>query len=140
MFAYRYNPDNHIYEGTQECQRDPMASIRLGKDVYLLPGDCTYTEPPEPKEGFNIVWNGEGWEYQEIPPKEDEPKPYEPTLEDKINMLDNQYQYEKKELMGYYIEFMLAGDTESMEEIKAELVTVAEQYDADLAALKGGEE
>lgn len=37
MIAYRYNPDTKIYEGTQPCQRDPVASERAGKDVYLLP-------------------------------------------------------------------------------------------------------
>lgn len=49
MIAYRYNPDTKIYEGTQPCQRDPVASERAGKDVYLLPGNCTYVEPPEAK-------------------------------------------------------------------------------------------
>lgn len=144
MIAYRYDPEQgNKYAGEQTCQRDPVASERAGKDVYLLPGNCTYIAPPEKKEGFDIVWNdkNESWGYQEH--KDDTPKklkPYVPTLEDKINALDNQYQYEKQTLMGYYVEFMLAGDTDSMEEIKAELVTLAEQYDADLAALKGGEE
>lgn len=143
MFAYRYNGDTKIYEDTQECQRDPIASMRAGKDIFLLPGNCTYTEPPEPKEGFDIVWNDdeESWGYQEH--KDDtpkEPEPYVSTLEDKINQLDNQYQYEKQTLMGYYMEFMLAGDTAGMAEIKEELADLAEQYDADLAELKGEDE
>lgn len=145
MIAYRYNPGTMVYDGEQECQRDPVVSARMGKDVWLLPMDCTYTPPPENKEGHNIMWNGEAWEYQEIPVEPEpepkpEPEPYVPTLEDQIRQLDGQYKYEKHELMGYYMEFMLDGDTGSMDEIKAELITLAERYDADLAALKGGEE
>lgn len=77
MIAYRYNPDTKIYDGTQPCQRDPVASERAGKDIFLLPGDCTYTEPPEVKENYNIKWNGEAWEYEEIP-IESEPEPPKP--------------------------------------------------------------
>lgn len=139
MFAYRYNPDTKIYEVTQECQRDPIASEKAGEDIYLLPGDCTYTEPPEAKEGCNIVWNGEAWEYQEIP-VEPEQEPYVPTLQDKINQLDGQYQRDKQELMRYYTEFMIAEDKEGMAEIKAELNGLDEQYDAALAELKAEKE
>lgn len=138
MIAYRYNPDTKIYEGTQPCQRDPVASARVGRDVFLLPGDCTYTVPPEAKEGYNIVWDGEAWEYKEIP-VESESEPYVPTLADKVNQLDGQYQIDKQELMRYYLEFAIAGDSEGMDEIKAELEALAEQYDVDIAALKGGE-
>lgn len=138
MIAYRYNPDTKIYEGTQPCQRDPVASAKAGKDVYLLPGDCTYIVPPEAKEGYNIVWTGEEWEYQEIPVEpEPEPVPYVPTLEDKISQLDGQYQSDKEELMKYYLEFAITGDKEGMYEIKAELNSLAEQYDSALAELKG---
>lgn len=79
MIAYRYNPDTKIYEGTQPCQRDPVASERAGKDVYLLPGNCTYVEPPEAKEGYEIKWTGEAWEYEEIPvePEPETPQPPE---------------------------------------------------------------
>lgn len=143
MIAYRYNPDTKIYEGTQPCQRDPVASEREGKDVYLLPGDCTYAEPLSAKEGFDVVFDTteQHWKYVEAKKDEmPEQEPYVPTLADKINQLDGQYQSDKEELMRYYLEFAIAGDKEGMYEIKAELVTLAEQYDADLAALKGGED
>ena len=140
MIAYRYD-DKFMYVGVQPCQRDPIASAKAGKEIYLLPAQCTYEAPPEPKEGFNIVWGGEAWEYAEIPvkPEPETPEPHVPTTEEKIAQLDSQYEQDKKTLQGYYVEFMIAGNTAGMEAIKQDLADLAGQYDADLAVLKGGE-
>lgn len=140
MIAYRYD-DKFMYVGVQMCQRDPIASAKAGKEIYLLPAQCTHTAPPEPKEGFNIVWGGEAWEYAEIPaaPEPETPEPHVPTTEEKIAELDSQYQSDKQTLQGYYMEFMIAGNVAGMESIKQELADLAGQYDVDLAELKGGE-
>lgn len=144
MIAYRYDTEqNNKYAGEQPCQRDPIASLKAGKDVFLLPGDCTYEKPLTAKEGFDIVFDiaKKAWEYVETEKeKEEEPTEQEPTLEDKVNQLDSQYWQDKNTLQGYYMDFMIAGDTEGMESIRAELAALAEQYDSDLEALKGGEE
>ena len=141
MIAYRYD-NNFMYVGVQMCQRDPIASAKAGKEIYLLPAQCTHAVPPEPKDGYNIVWSGEAWEYQEIPaePEPETPEPHVPTTEDKMNQLDSQYERDKKTLQSYYLDFMIAGDTEGMESIKGELTALATQYDSDIEALKGGEE
>lgn len=140
MIAYRYD-DKFMYVGVQMCQRDPIASAKAGKEIYLLPAQCTHTVPPEPKNGYNIVWGGEAWEYQEIPaePEPETPEPHVPTTEEKIAQLDSQYEQDKKTLQGYYLDFMIAGDTEGMESIKQELADLAGQYDVNLAELKSGE-
>ena len=138
MIAYRYD-DKFMYVGVQMCQRDPIASAKAGKEIFLLPAQCTYTAPPEPKEGYNIVWGGEAWEYQEIPKEPETPEPPVPTTDEKIAQLDGQYQSDKQTLQGYYMEFMIAGNVAGMEAIKQELTDLAAQYDADLAVLKGGE-
>lgn len=65
--------------------------------------------------------------------------PYVPSKEEQIATLDRQYEADKKTLQGYYLEFSIAGNTAGMEVIKQELADLAEQYDADLAELKGGE-
>lgn len=137
MIAYRYDDKNN-YAGVQTCQRDPIASAKAGKDIYLLPGNCTYIEPAPAKEGYNIKGNGEAWEYVEIP-KEPEPEPHVPTIEEKIAQLDSQYQSDKQILQEYYLTFFIIGDTEGMAEIKQELADLAVQYDASLSALKGEE-
>ena len=142
MRAYRFNPDTLIFEGEQERQIDPVASSKAGKNIYLMPANCTEAEPPAGKDGFDIVLVEGKWDYKEQEKKEEpsQPEPYEPTTEDKINQLDSQYEQDKKTLQGYYLDFMIAGDTEGMESIKGELTALATQYDTDIEALKGGEE
>lgn len=142
MKAYRFNHDTLIYEGEQERQIDPVASRKAGKPIYLMPANCTDVEPPVNKDGFDIVFADGKWSYKEQEKKEEpsQPKPYEPTTEDKIAVLDSQYEQDKKTLQGYYFDFMIAGDTDGMESIKEELTALATQYDTDIEALKGGEE
>ena len=142
MIAYRYDTEQkNKYAGEQPCQIDPIASLKSGRDVFLLPGDCTYEKPLTAKESFDIVFDiaRNEWEYVEVE-KEEEPAEQEPTLEDKVNQLDSQYWQNKNTLQGYYMGFMIAGDIEGMESIKRELTALATQYDTDIEALKGGEE
>lgn len=81
--VYAYHSENKKYMGVVECQLDPLETIVQGKDIYLIPADTTEIEPLEPKDGYDIVFNGAGWEYKEIP-KEPEPEPLpEPTIEEK---------------------------------------------------------
>lgn len=142
MIAYRYDTEQkNKYAGEQPCQIDPIASLKSERDVFLLPGDCTYEKPLTAKEGFDIVFDiaRNAWGYVEVE-KEEEPAEQEPTLENKVNQLDSQYWQNKNTLQGYYVGFMIAGDIEGMESIKRELTALATQYDTDVEALKGGEE
>lgn len=80
--CYRYDQEKKEYIGSEEMFKDPLGSELQKKDIWLLPADCTLIEPPEAKEGFLIVWNGEAWEYKE---QEKEPEHYippEPTDEE----------------------------------------------------------
>ena len=140
MKAYRYDYETSLYVGTQERQLDPVETANTGQEVYLMPANCTTIEPLEEKEGFNIKWNGTEWEYVEIP-KEEEPttEPQELTTEQKIASLDVQYSTDKATLQSYYVAYMIAGDEDGMADIKAELEALAEEYDTNLAELKGEE-
>ena len=75
---------------------------------------------------------GEYYEIVEI-------KPYTPTKEEQAAQLDLEYEKSKQQLMQYYCEFSIADNAEGMEAIKAELEALNQQYDNDLAELKGGE-
>ena len=88
--CYRYN-ENKEYIGSEEMFKDPLESELQKKDIWLLPADCTLIEPPEAKEGFNIVWNGEAWEYKELGK---EPEPHVPTedeLKVQVRSVRNRY-------------------------------------------------
>ena len=85
MLAYRYKDDG-IYEGESTCQKDPLESKLKGEDVWLLPGNCTWTMPPEEKEGFDRKFDKETGEWSYIEKKKDpEPEPYVPTEKDLLN-------------------------------------------------------
>ena len=118
MFAYRYD-ENNYYAGQQECQLDPIATKREGHPVYLLPADCTWEEPLEEKDGYKIKWNGEVWEYEEIPvPPEPEPPTLEEVKEQKINELKSIRDFKEMEPV-LYAEHKFDFDSKSYERITA---------------------
>lgn len=86
MKAYKYDSESKKYIGEVNCQLDPLETKIKGEPVYLLPANATYEIPLEPKDGFNVIWNGSAWEYQEIPQPEPEP---EPTPEEQRQMRIN---------------------------------------------------
>ena len=59
---------------------------------WNIPANCTELKPPEEKEGFNVVWNGTGWEYVEIPQEPIEPEPTAEELQEQARQaLDTEY-------------------------------------------------
>ena len=140
MIAYRYD-SNGLYIGAIPCQLDPRATKEAGEEVYLLPANSTLAEPLKEKEGYNVIWNGEAWEYVEIPKPPEPPAPTpEEITEQKLAELDNQYNTDKAILMSQYTEAMVDDDSDLMATIRAELVALREQYDKDYEEIVGGEE
>ena len=62
---------------------------------------------------------------------------YVPTVEEKLAALDSQYAADKKVLANYYLDAALAGDTDTQNALRDEMMALNEQYDADVKALKG---
>lgn len=75
MKAYQYDSETKKYIGEIERQIDPLESLAQGKGIWLMPANSTDIVPPEAKDGYDIVFNGTGWEYKEI----EKPEPYVPT-------------------------------------------------------------
>ena len=93
MKAYQYDSVTKKYLWEVDRQIDPLESQAQGKDVWLMPADSTDVVPPEPKDGYDVVFNGTGWEYKEIP-KEPEPEPQpEPTVEEKNEQIRQRRAY-----------------------------------------------
>ena len=99
MKAYKYNFENKKYEGEVTCQIDPLESEKAGKKIYLLPADCTYEVPPEEKDGFDIVWNGDAWEYKELKKEPEHNVPTEDELKAQVRSVRNQYLKQTDEFM-----------------------------------------
>lgn len=75
-------------------------------------------------------------EWQELHPA---PLPPEPTKEEKMAQLLAQYEADKAEILKYYSDAMIHGDSDLMEELKDEMTELDEQYATDYEALKGEE-
>lgn len=84
MQAYRFD-ENGYYKEIVNCQLDPLASAAAGKNIYLLPGNSTYSEPLPEKEGFRVKWNGSKWFWEQIP--QPEPPTPEQIKQNRINEL-----------------------------------------------------
>ena len=105
--CYRYN-ENKEYVGSEEMFKDPLESEMQGEDIWLLPANCTVIEPPEAKEGFLIVWNGEAWEYKEL---KKEPEPHVPTddeLKAQVRSVRNGYLEQTDKFM--LVDFPISDD------------------------------
>lgn len=81
LIAYKYDPKTKIYRGKVICQIDPLETKKNGRITYIIPGNSTDKIPPEPKDGFDIVWDDGAWVLCERPV---EPEPPEPTEYEKV--------------------------------------------------------
>ena len=62
-----------------------------------------------------------------------------PSTDEKIVALDAQYNADKSNLLNAYQMALVYGDTDRMEQIKADLVALDDKYDADYEAIVGEE-
>ena len=61
MQAYMYSPTTHEFIEPVPCFPDPVRSRKEGSEVYLLPANATFTEPPAKRTGYIAVWSGSEW-------------------------------------------------------------------------------
>lgn len=96
--VYIYADKGNEYVG--DLTLDDSDKSPSGK--WNIPGFCTEAEPPEQKEGFDIMWNGSGWAYKEIPKEPSEP---EPTLDElkvtKVNQMKAERNAREQEPIEY---------------------------------------
>lgn len=88
MLVYRYDEDTKEYLGSEEAFLDPLETERKGREIYLLPANCTFDAPPDDREGFYLKRVGETWEYTVIPTPEEDPKEQEITEARRLSMVE----------------------------------------------------
>lgn len=107
---------------------------------WNIPANCTETKPPVAKEDFNVVWNGTGWEYVEIP---QEPVKPEPTEEEKLLNKINEIMAANNEQIANIKDAMLVAvltdDTKLQAELKQEYATVIEDTNNKLQEVKAND-
>ena len=126
MKAYNYDHNTKKFKGEINCQIDPLESKIAGKTIYLLPGDSTYIEPLVNKDGYDIVFTGDGWEYKEQP-KPVKPEPYVPTEREKLEQELWEYQ-DKLDKMDY-IGTKIATKRGTIEEYADKIALMSEYAD-----------
>lgn len=76
--------DDGKYTGTKTLDYTDRSPI---SGAWQIPAGCTEALPLENKDGFDIIWNGASWEYQEKTAEPEEPEPpTEPTEDEKLQM------------------------------------------------------
>lgn len=65
--VYAYNADGKLIgeKTLDHTDRSPISGR------WQIPAQCTEIEPPVTKDGYDIIWTGDSWEYQEIPQEND---------------------------------------------------------------------
>lgn len=61
-----------------------------------------------------------------------------PSKDEKLAVLDSQYDADKAELTRYFAEAMLAGDDDLMAELREEMAGIDEAYEAERQAILNG--
>ena len=79
---YEYDHETKELIGALTQYIDPLETIKAGKDIYIKVSNATDKIPPKQKEGFKIVYNGEEWEYIELPKPPEPEEPPKPTREE----------------------------------------------------------
>ncbi len=128
MKAYQYDKDGY-YSKEVECQLDPRASFKAGKEVYLQPISSTFLEPPTPPSGFRTKFNGNEWIFEAIP--EPEPTPEE-VAEDEI------WELKGKLAASDYAIIKIAEGAATREEY-ADLITQRAEWRARINELEAAE-
>lgn len=64
MKIYNYNPITFEYTGSQNADLDPQETKEQGKNVYLLPANATFLQPPASEPMKARVFKEGSWSYE----------------------------------------------------------------------------
>lgn len=88
---WQYDASGKLNGGERVTAIDPVATEKAGeKRFFPVPVNGTTVQPPDGREGYNIIWTGSAWEYQEKP-KDPEP----PTEEERWASLTSEQKAEE---------------------------------------------
>lgn len=64
MKIYNYNPITYEYTGSQNADLDPQETKEQSKNVYLLPANATFLQPPASEPMKARVFKEGSWSYE----------------------------------------------------------------------------
>lgn len=65
MKIYRFDAESREFLYAEESALDPLESVAQGREVWLLPVNSTFMQPPADKAGYVPLWLGDSWELVE---------------------------------------------------------------------------
>lgn len=126
--VYTYD-DNGKYTGIKTLDYTDRSPI---SGAWQIPAGCTEITPPEDKDGFDIIWNGTSWEYQEKTAEPEDPEPpTEPTADEKLQMEANSTRVNLQTMAINAMMMTLAGD--DLKDAKSEYQTSLMSISDDVA-------
>ncbi|MGM9571242.1 MAG: hypothetical protein ACI3ZR_03395 [bacterium] len=123
MLVYRYNPETNVFINSEPALLDPLETEKVGTNIYLLPANCTFTEPPKTDEGEQAVWNGSEWMIEKIPKEQQESEI--PAESDEPIIMDTE---------------LIDQETIEMAETVIDLYSQIEALESRITVLEGGVE
>lgn len=133
--VYTYDDDGK-YTGTKTLDYTDRSPI---SGAWQIPAGCTEMEPPNDKDGFDIIWNGTSWMYQEKEAEPEEPAPTEPTAAERkaqaADKITEKYAPQRQELKDSLVIAMLTEDVSLQAEIKEEYAAVVAAEYKEMEAL-----
>ena len=123
--VYTYGDDGK-YTGTKTLDYTDRSPI---SGTWQIPAGCTETAPYiEPKDGYDIIWNGTEWEYQEIPKEPEPPEPTELTEDEKLQIEASQTRANLQNLAINAMMMSLAGNdlTDAKREYQTSLMSISD--------------
>lgn len=63
--VYSYDRDTGKYIGVVNARESPLDK-KQGRQVYMIPADCTEVEPPSSLEDHQTLWDGKQWTQKKI--------------------------------------------------------------------------
>lgn len=104
---------------------------------WNIPANCTELKPLEKKEGFNVAWNGTGWEYVEILQEPIEPEPTAEELQEQARQaLDAEYAVKFADKDNEIIKaVVIMQDTEYAQQLRQERTALVQEYADKRSAL-----
>lgn len=130
--VYAYD-DKGVYQGQKILDWTDRSPI---SGAWQIPAGCTEAAPPEDKEGFDIIWNGTSWKYQEKAAEPEDPTmemtDTEPNADVQLQLNANaaKQQLQQKAVNAMMIQ-LAGGDTS---QIQAEYQNALETMSDDVAA------
>lgn len=99
MNVYHFRPHTGLFLGVGQADPDPQEPGN-----WLYPAHSTLIQPPDPAEGYEVIWDGDNWVHSPIPEPEPAPEPPPPTPEqiqqEKVNVVQRHLDLTAK-VFGY---------------------------------------